>query len=100
MFQVKYLSPLTSLCIIRCARPALSTVWGAITFIRSIKGVPICPRVIHVGGTIRKTQQAAIRLDRELILAMKENEGEDEALDIGTLRELEKSQKLLGALEP
>lgn len=91
---VKYLSQTTNIAIIRTSRPTLSTVWAAITLIRAIKNVELCARVIHVGGesltrsanrlccphscrdllpqsgTIRKTQQAAIRYDRQVILAL------------------------------
>lgn len=47
---VKYLSQVTGLAIVRTSRPTLDIVWAAITFIRSIKGVECCPRVLHVGG--------------------------------------------------
>lgn len=93
---VKYWSQTTGLAIVRTSRPTLPVVWGAVTFIRAIKEVACCARVIHVGGkpsrlyvesfrlglygglgTIRKTQQAAIRYDRELLLAMDGSESSE-----------------------
>jgi ribonuclease P/MRP protein subunit POP5 len=67
--KVKYLSPHTQLAIIRTSRTSHQLVWAALTFIRQIKGVDCSVRMVHVGGTIRKTQQAAVKFDRELILA-------------------------------
>ncbi|KAK9895264.1 hypothetical protein P389DRAFT_90691 [Cystobasidium minutum MCA 4210] len=96
---IKYWSQTTGLAIIRTSRPTLPVVWGAITFIRAIKEVGCCARVIHVGGTIRKTQQAAIRYDRELLLAM---DGNDATVPVSTRTqfELSKSQQALESLEP
>jgi len=65
---IKYFSPKTNLCIVRCSRSTLQMVWASISFIRRIRSVEVCPRVLHVGGTIRKTQQAAIKYDRKILI--------------------------------
>ncbi|KAH8915781.1 hypothetical protein BT69DRAFT_1243626 [Atractiella rhizophila] len=71
---VKYYSPVTNLSIIRCSREGHKHIWAALTLLRSIKGQPVIAQVLHVGGTIRKTQQAAIVHNRTLILGFKDGE--------------------------
>ena len=66
---VKYYSPVTRLCLLRVARDGAATLWASLTLIRSIKGQAVCIRVLHSGGTIRKTQQAAIAEGRRRIIA-------------------------------
>jgi len=97
--NIKYLSRTTGLAIVRTSRPTLSTVWAAITFIRSIKGVECCPRIIHVGGTIRKTQQAAIRYDRQLILASDPSGAAEASVPEDVKLELQRSKKAIMALD-
>ena len=59
-----YHSPLTSLTIIRIARPHYRLVWSAITLLNSINGQAVLPRVVAVSGTIKKLQNAAIAYHR------------------------------------
>jgi hypothetical protein len=58
-FQVKYLSPMTNLCIVRVARgTATSTTWAALVLLDRVggggsggaEGHKIVPHVIHVSG--------------------------------------------------
>ncbi|KAG2135193.1 Rpp14/Pop5 family-domain-containing protein [Suillus bovinus] len=65
--NVKYLSPLTNLCIIRIARDHYRIAWGVITLLTSIHDVKVIPRVIHVSGTVKHTQLSAIAHNREVI---------------------------------
>ncbi|GAA5853965.1 hypothetical protein JCM8547_008172 [Rhodosporidiobolus lusitaniae] len=67
-FSVKYLSPSTSTLIIRVSREHYRTLWAALTLLRRIGGEEVVARVVHVSGTIRKTQHAAISHDRTQIL--------------------------------
>jgi len=67
---VKYFSPTTCLAVIRCSRESHKQVWSALTLLRSIKGQEVIARVIHVSGTIRKTQYEAIKHNRGLILRL------------------------------
>ncbi|KAI6165820.1 hypothetical protein EDD17DRAFT_1774842 [Pisolithus thermaeus] len=64
---VKYFSPTTNICIIRVARDEHKLAWGAITLLTSVNGVRIIPHVVHVSGTIKHTQLAAIKHNREVI---------------------------------
>ncbi|EIN03996.1 hypothetical protein PUNSTDRAFT_108833 [Punctularia strigosozonata HHB-11173 SS5] len=64
---VKYYSPTTRLCIIRVGREHVRTAWGALTLLNSIEGQRVIPNVIHVSGTIKHAQIAAIEHNRVVI---------------------------------
>ncbi|KAL8291353.1 hypothetical protein RQP46_002331 [Phenoliferia psychrophenolica] len=68
-FSIKYLSPTTHLLILRVSREHLPTLWAALTLLRRLGGQEVIARVLHVSGTIRKIQHAAIGHDRAAILA-------------------------------
>ncbi|GAA5879055.1 hypothetical protein JCM1840_003855 [Sporobolomyces johnsonii] len=67
-FTIKYLSPSTSTLILRVSREHYRTLWAALTLLRRVGGHEVVARVVHASGTIRKTQHAAIKHDREQIL--------------------------------
>ncbi|KAH0585652.1 hypothetical protein H2248_008873 [Termitomyces sp. 'cryptogamus'] len=64
---VKYYSPTTNICIIRVARDHHKIAWGSITLLSSIEGTRYIPHVIHVSGTIKHAQLAAIAHNREIV---------------------------------
>ncbi|GAA6026810.1 hypothetical protein JCM8202_003607, partial [Rhodotorula sphaerocarpa] len=64
----KYLSPTTSTVILRVAREHYRTLWAALTLLRKVDNHECIARVLHVSGTIRKTQHSAIAHDRAQIL--------------------------------
>ncbi|RSH77774.1 uncharacterized protein EHS24_002833 [Apiotrichum porosum] len=65
-FKVIYHSSLTTLTILRIARPHYRVIWAALTLCTNINGVPVLPRVIAVSGTIKKLQSAAIVYHRKV----------------------------------
>ncbi|KAJ7633174.1 hypothetical protein FB45DRAFT_914537 [Roridomyces roridus] len=65
--NVKYYSPTTNICIIRVARDHHRIAWGAVTLLTAIEGTRYIPNVVHVSGTIKQTQLAAISHNREVI---------------------------------
>ncbi|KAH9891479.1 Rpp14 family protein [Xylariomycetidae sp. FL2044] len=70
--SVKYLSHATSTFILRTSRESYRLVWSALTFMDSVpvrNGNPCTFRVVHVSGTMRKTEEEAIRRSRKLIFA-------------------------------
>ncbi|KAI8325591.1 hypothetical protein GQ54DRAFT_301830 [Martensiomyces pterosporus] len=67
--QVKYFSPRTRLGILKVPRDHYQMVWAALTLTTHYSKHPCLIRVWHVSGTIKKCQKAAIRVDRELIVA-------------------------------
>ncbi|TNY20092.1 ribonucleases P/MRP protein subunit POP5 [Rhodotorula diobovata] len=67
-FSIKYFSPSTSTLILRVSREHHRTLWAALTLLRKVGGQECVARVVHVSGTIRKTQHAAMAHDRAAIL--------------------------------
>ncbi|KAK7461800.1 RNA-binding protein pop5 [Stygiomarasmius scandens] len=65
--NVKYYSPTTHICIIRVAREHHKIAWGAATMLRSIEGIGCLPHVVHVSGTIKHVQLAAIEHNRVVV---------------------------------
>jgi ribonuclease P/MRP protein subunit POP5 len=76
---VKYFSPTTHLCIIRVARgEAARTTWAALVLLDRIgnnEGSKVVPHVIHVSGTLKHAQIAAIEWNREAIARVKAGAG-------------------------
>ncbi|KAF8529832.1 hypothetical protein JB92DRAFT_3086906 [Gautieria morchelliformis] len=69
--NVKYFSPTTNLCIIRVSREHHQIAWGAVTLLTKINGSHHIPHMVHLSGTIKHAQLAAIRHDREVIARYK-----------------------------
>ncbi|EIM91227.1 uncharacterized protein STEHIDRAFT_73016 [Stereum hirsutum FP-91666 SS1] len=65
--SVKYFSPTTNLCIVRVARDPYRTAWAGVSMLSNIEGKVYLPNVIHVSGTIKHTQLAAIEHNRTII---------------------------------
>ncbi|ORX88552.1 hypothetical protein K493DRAFT_341204 [Basidiobolus meristosporus CBS 931.73] len=97
--QVKYFSPYTNIGIARVARDHYHTLWATLTFITSIEKQDCLFRVIHLGGTIKSCQQAAIKYDRELLLKLQQilSKRKDKQPDIPEL--IVKSRRDIMALE-
>ena len=55
------------MCIIRVARDQHRIAWAALTLLSAIDGQRYLPHVVHVSGTIKQAQLAAIRHNREVI---------------------------------
>ncbi|KAL7423788.1 RNA-binding protein pop5 [Cryptotrichosporon argae] len=66
-FKVIYHSPLTSLALLRVARPHVRLVWAAVTLLVSLGGAAVLPRVVAVSGTIKKLQGRATRYHRAAV---------------------------------
>ncbi|KAJ2886524.1 RNA-binding protein pop5 [Coemansia aciculifera] len=67
--QVKYFSSQTRMGILRVPRDHCQMVSAALALTTMVSKRPCNIRVRHVSGTIKKCQRAAIRTDRELIVA-------------------------------
>ncbi|KAI0951539.1 hypothetical protein AcW1_008561 [Taiwanofungus camphoratus] len=64
---VKYFSPRTNVCIVRVARDQHRTARAAVTLLAAVDGRRCVPHVVHVSGTIKQAQLAAIRHNRTVI---------------------------------
>jgi ribonuclease P/MRP protein subunit POP5 len=56
LMAVIYHSPLTSMTLVRIARPHIRTLHAALTLISTIDGKAVLPRVLGVSGTVKKAQ--------------------------------------------
>ncbi|EJT51650.1 hypothetical protein A1Q1_07062 [Trichosporon asahii var. asahii CBS 2479] len=96
-----YHSPITTLTIIRIARPHYRMIWAALTLITEIGGRRVLPRVVAVSGTIKKLQSAAIVHHRRVTagaVAMLLQKG-DEAEKARVQSKSEAERAALGQLE-
>ncbi|KAF8379873.1 hypothetical protein HHK36_027338 [Tetracentron sinense] len=62
-FQVKYVNPITKLCIIRTAREEYQKVWSAMTMVRSIGNCPVLFNLLDLSGSIKACKNAALKCD-------------------------------------
>lgn len=63
-FQVKYVNPITKLCIIRASREEYQKVWAAITMVRSIGSCPVIFNLLDLSGNIKACKDAALKCDQ------------------------------------
>ncbi|XVF65250.1 hypothetical protein PTKIN_Ptkin09bG0232200 [Pterospermum kingtungense] len=62
-FQVKYVNPITKLCVIRTSREEYQKVWSAISMVRSIGNCPVLFNLLDLSGSIRACKNAALKCD-------------------------------------
>ncbi|XP_044978298.1 probable ribonuclease P/MRP protein subunit POP5 [Hordeum vulgare subsp. vulgare] len=62
-FQVKYVNPLTKICVIRVSREDHQKVWAAITMVRNIGKIPVSFNLLDVSGSIRACKKAALECE-------------------------------------
>ncbi|XP_025826371.1 probable ribonuclease P/MRP protein subunit POP5 isoform X3 [Panicum hallii] len=60
---VKYVNPVTKLCIIRVSREDHQKVWAAITMVRCIGKIPVSFNLLDMSGSIRACKKAALECD-------------------------------------
>ncbi|KAJ6874457.1 hypothetical protein NC652_034213 [Populus alba x Populus x berolinensis] len=61
--QVKYVNPITKLCIIRTSREEYQKVWSAITMVRRIGNCPVLFNLLDLSGSIKACKVAALKCD-------------------------------------
>ncbi|CAF9928256.1 MAG: hypothetical protein HETSPECPRED_006787 [Heterodermia speciosa] len=78
--NIKYLSPATSTAIIRCSRDNYRLVWAALTYMtqlpkssRFAQARSCVMQVVRVSGTIKKSEEEAIRRAKNAILKAKKD---------------------------
>ncbi|XP_027332217.1 probable ribonuclease P/MRP protein subunit POP5 [Abrus precatorius] len=62
-FQVKYVNPITNVCIIRASREEYQKVWSAITMVRNIGNCPIVFNLLDLSGSIKACKNAALKCE-------------------------------------
>ncbi|KAJ8088223.1 RNA-binding protein pop5 [Marasmius tenuissimus] len=95
---VKYFSPTTHICIVRVARDHHKIAWGAVTMLKSIEGVRVLPNVIHVSGTIKHAQLAAIEHNRIVVARYRAQAGAPAAYQDSYEEHLRSSEDAINTL--
>lgn len=62
-FQIKYVNPITKVCIIRASREEYQKVWSATTMVRSIGNCPVLFNILDLSGNIKACKIAALKCD-------------------------------------
>ncbi|KAI3457905.1 hypothetical protein Pfo_014568 [Paulownia fortunei] len=62
-FQVKYVNPITKICIFRTSREEYQKVWAAITMVKSIGNCPVVFNLLDLSGSIKACKIAALKCD-------------------------------------
>ncbi|KAG5052699.1 hypothetical protein AAZX31_02G207100 [Glycine max] len=62
-FQVKYVNPITNVCIIRASREQYQKVWSAITMVTNIGNCPVMFNLLDLSGSIRACKNAALKCE-------------------------------------
>ncbi|XP_021291304.1 probable ribonuclease P/MRP protein subunit POP5 [Herrania umbratica] len=62
-FQVKYVNPITKLCVIRASREDYQKIWSAISLVRSIGSCPVLFNLLDLSGSIKACKNAALKCD-------------------------------------
>lgn len=62
-FQVKYVNPITNVCIIRASREEYQKVWAAITMVTNIGNYPVMFNLLDLSGSIRACRNAALKCE-------------------------------------
>ncbi|KAF9487825.1 hypothetical protein BDN71DRAFT_1485237 [Pleurotus eryngii] len=65
--NVTYFSPVTKICIIRVARDHHNLAWAALTLVTAVGTSRYIPNVVHLSGTIKHAQLAAVEHNRKAI---------------------------------
>lgn len=65
---VKYVNPITRLCIIRCSRSEYEKIWCAITFITSINNYPLFFNLLDLSGKLFRTCGSCYVLRKMMLL--------------------------------
>ncbi|KAI0075996.1 hypothetical protein K474DRAFT_1310219 [Panus rudis PR-1116 ss-1] len=76
---IKYYSPTTNICIIRVARDQHQIAWAGVTLLTNIEGKKYVPNIVHLSGTIKQAQLAAITHNREVVARYRANAGKPAA---------------------
>ncbi|KAF2073329.1 hypothetical protein CYY_005347 [Polysphondylium violaceum] len=68
-----YLNPDTNLFIIRCSFTYYKSLWSVLSMITSYNNIPVYFRVIHLSGSIRGCQKAALKVFQKQIFIYDKN---------------------------
>lgn len=78
--SVKYYNPVTSLCMVRCGTEEYRQVWCALSMINDISNRRVMLHFLHLGGTLRTCQQAAVDYNRRLLEGLQLTQQQNKSL--------------------
>ncbi|KAK9103726.1 hypothetical protein Sjap_020980 [Stephania japonica] len=96
-FQIKYVNPITKICIIRTSQEEYQKVWSAITMVKSIGDCPVFFNLLDLSGSIRACKAAALKCDEKKFEQYKKTMGDK--LTSGTTQEMQNSLEKIKHLE-
>ncbi|KAF5359410.1 hypothetical protein D9756_002919 [Leucocoprinus leucothites] len=96
---VKYFSPTTNVAIIRVGRDQHRVAWGGVTLLKEIDSCKVIPYVVHVSGTIKHAQLAAIAHNREVVARFRARSKLPANYADSYTRFLEITEREIGALQ-
>ncbi|KZV25847.1 hypothetical protein F511_20737 [Dorcoceras hygrometricum] len=62
-FQVKYVNPITKVCIFRTSREEYQKVWASMTMVKGIGNCPVVFNLLDLSGSIRACKNIALKCD-------------------------------------
>nr|KJB06352.1 hypothetical protein B456_001G000500 [Gossypium raimondii] len=62
-FQVKYVNPITKLCVMRASRDEYQKIWSSISMVRSIGNCPVLFNLLDLSGNIKACKTATLKCD-------------------------------------
>ncbi|MBA0603962.1 hypothetical protein Godav_016658 [Gossypium davidsonii] len=62
-FQVKYVNPITKLCVIRASRDEYQKIWSSISMVMSIGNCPVLFNLLDLSGSIKACKTATLKCD-------------------------------------
>ncbi|XP_012434104.1 probable ribonuclease P/MRP protein subunit POP5 [Gossypium raimondii] len=62
-FQVKYVNPITKLCVMRASRDEYQKIWSSISMVRSIGNCPVLFNLLDLSGSIKACKTATLKCD-------------------------------------
>ncbi|WOG89840.1 hypothetical protein DCAR_0209079 [Daucus carota subsp. sativus] len=74
-FQVKYVNPITKVCIIRTSKEEHQKVWCAMTMVRDIGNCPVVFNLLDLSGSIRACKDAALKCEEQKFEIYKKEAG-------------------------
>ncbi|XP_065873159.1 probable ribonuclease P/MRP protein subunit POP5 [Euphorbia lathyris] len=90
-FQVKYVNPITKLCVIRASREEYQKVWSATTMVRSIGNCSVIFNLLDLSGNMKACRRAALKCD--------EAKFEEYKLAVGERLSADVAQHMLNCIE-
>ncbi|KAA6422819.1 hypothetical protein WJX79_002499 [Trebouxia sp. C0005] len=78
--SVRYYNSVTHLCMVRCGTEEYRQVWCALSMINEISSKRAMLHFLHLGGTLKSCQQAAIDYNKRLLDGLRLSQQQSKAI--------------------